>query len=176
MNDFLIPDPDGTGYLSALLRHFADLRDGLHGEVASRFDKEKLFRSAVDLIDDPCRAALHEIDDALLLSTGTIASTGTVPTTDGGLGCTWTLAWPRQVAAGIPPIRIQAFYGRGFHHPHLRGGTVREWPLNVYSAEHASAELPTLRAIIAAELHNLVFMADYRIVPATAAVARGARL
>jgi hypothetical protein len=29
------------------------------------------------------------------------------------------------------------------------------------------AELPTLRVIAAAELHNLVFERDYRIVPAT---------
>ena len=29
-----------------------------------------------------------------------------------------------------------------------------------------AAELPTLRAIAAADLHNLVFQLDYRIVPA----------
>jgi hypothetical protein len=43
---------------------------------------------------------------------------------------------------------------------------VGNWPLNVFSKVDAAAELPTLRAIAAAELHNLVFQADYRIVPA----------
>jgi hypothetical protein len=52
------------------------------------------------------------------------------------------------------------------HHPHLRGATVGVWPLNVFSADDAAAELPTLRAIAAADLHNLVFQSDYRIVPA----------
>jgi hypothetical protein len=30
----------------------------------------------------------------------------------------------------------------------------------------AAAELPTLRAIASADLHNLVFQRDYRIIPA----------
>jgi len=42
-----------------------------------------------------------------------------------------------------------------------------DWPLNVFSDADAAAELPTLRAITAAELHNLVFQRDWRIVPAT---------
>jgi hypothetical protein len=41
-------------------------------------------------------------------------------------------------------------------HPHLRSGTVGDWPLNVYDEEQATAELPTLRAMAAADLHNLV--------------------
>src|SRR6266850_1625106 len=52
----------------------------------------------------------------------------------------------------------------GFHHPHLRGTTVHDWPLNVFSEEDASAQLPILRAIASSDLHNLVFRADYRIV------------
>jgi hypothetical protein len=34
---------------------------------------------------------------------------------------------------------------------------VGDWPLNVLDDEQAAAELPTLRAIAAAEIHNLVF-------------------
>jgi hypothetical protein len=60
----------------------------------------------------------------------------------------------------------------GFHHPHLRGATAGTWPLNVFDDEQARAELPVLRAIAAADLHNLVFQRDFRIVPATT---RGAR-
>jgi hypothetical protein len=43
---------------------------------------------------------------------------------------------------------------------------VGDWPLNVFSDADAATELPTLRAIAAADLHNLVFQRDYRIVPA----------
>ena len=31
----------------------------------------------------------------------------------------------------------------------------------------AAAQLPTLRAVASADLHNLVFQRDYRIIPAT---------
>jgi hypothetical protein len=48
----------------------------------------------------------------------------------------------------------------------LRGATVGYWPLNVFSDADAAAELPTLRAIAGADLHNLVFQSDYRIIPA----------
>jgi hypothetical protein len=108
------------------------------------------------------------MNDALLLGTGTIAATGVSTSPLGGVAATWTLGWPEQDQAGIQPITLQAFYGRGFQHPHLRGGTVGDWPLNVFSDADAAAELPTLRAIAAADLHNLVFQRDYRIVPATA--------
>jgi hypothetical protein len=40
------------------------------------------------------------------------------------------------------------------------------WPLNIFSDADAADELPTLRAIAATDLHNLVFQRDYRIVPA----------
>ena len=154
-------------HLRGLLRHFADLRDGTHGDGAvTREDKEQLFAAAVDLLDRYARQALAEINDSLLLGSGTIEASGVIPATDGGVTATWTLAWPEQEAAGIPPIILEAFFGPGFHHPHLRGRSVGNWPLNVFGKADAAAELPTLRAIAAAELHNLVFQADYRIVPA----------
>lgn len=51
----------------------------------------------------------------------------------------------------VAALTRHLLYGAGFHRPHLRGATVGGWPLN---------------AIDAAALHNLVFRADYRIVPA----------
>ena len=59
---------------------------------------------------------------------------------------------------------LQAYFGGGFHHPHLRGTTVYDWPLNVFCDEDAAAQLPILRAIASSDLHNLVFRADYGIV------------
>jgi hypothetical protein len=50
---------------------------------------------------------------------------------------------------------------------HLRRCLVQLVDCEQISDADAMAELPTLRAIAAAELHNLVFERDYRIVPAT---------
>jgi hypothetical protein len=154
----------------ALLRHFADLRDGHHGDGAvTRQEKERLFATTVALLDPVARRVLADLDADLLLGTGTVGGTGLISASDGGVHALWTLSWAEQVAAGVAPIVLRAHYGIGFHHPHLSGGTVGEWPLNVFDAAQAEAEAPTLRAIASADLHNLVFQADYRIVPATMA-------
>jgi hypothetical protein len=69
-------------------------------------------------------------------------------TTDGGLSAAWSLSWPEQRAAAVQPIVLEAYFGAGFHHPHLRGTTVRDWPLNVFSDEDAAAQLAVLRAML----------------------------
>ena len=151
------------------MRHFADLRDGTHGGVRSRQDKERLFAAAVPLLDPHARQALEEMNTDLLLGTGEVTATGARRSADGGLEAVWALSWPEQLAAGIKPIVIRAYFGPGFAHPHLQSGTVGDWPLNVFDEEQAAAELPTLRALAAADAHNLVFQlgGDVRIIPAT---------
>jgi hypothetical protein len=152
----------------ALLRHFDDLRDGSHGGATSRREKERLLAEAVALLDPYIRQALDEIDADLLLGTGEITAGGVRRSPTAGLSSVWALAWPEQRAARIEPIVIRAYFGIGSPHPHLRGGTVGDWPLNVFDEQQAAAELPTLRTIAAAEIHNLVFQTggDYRIIPA----------
>lgn len=160
-------DP-APAHLTGLLRHFADLRDGTYGDGAvTRADKERLFAATVGHLDPYARQALDEMNHILLLGTGAVTATGVTRSPDGDTGAAWTLGWPEQDEACLPPVTLHAFYGRGFHHPHLRGGTVGDWPLNVFSDTEAAAELPTLRAIATADLHNLVFQRDVRIVPAT---------
>jgi len=155
-------------HLQGLLRHFADLRDGTHGNGAvTRADKDKLFHAAVSFLDRYARQALSELNETLLLASGSISATGVTRTHSGDLSAVWALGWPEQEREGIPPITLEAFFGHNFHHPHLRGATLGDWPLNVFSDADAAAELPTLRAIASADLHNLVFQRDYRIVPAT---------
>jgi hypothetical protein len=156
------PHPE---YTAELLRHFADLRDGTHGGANSRRDKERLFAAAVELLDPHAREPLDEINAELLLGTGEVTATG-VRRGGGGVDAVWALSWPEQRGAGIDPIIIRAFYGAGFLHPHLQGGTVGDWALNVFDEEQAAAEVPTMRAIASADLHNLVFQRDYRIIPA----------
>jgi hypothetical protein len=157
--------PANTG---ALLRHFADLRDGTHGGASSRTDKQRLFAEAVARLDPYARQALSEINADLLLDTGELSATGVRRSAIRGLDAVWALAWPQQQAARIDPMVIRAYFGSGSPHPHLQGGTVGDWPLNVFNEEQAAAELPTLRVIAAAEIHNLVFQTggDSRIIPA----------
>jgi hypothetical protein len=154
-------------YAAALLRHFVDLRDGTHNGATSRPDKERLFTAAVALLDPRARQVLDEINTYLLLDTGEVTATG-VRSGHGGVEAVWALSWPEQQAAGINPIVIRAYYSAGAHHPHLQSGTVGDWPLNVFDEDQAAGELPTLRAMAAADLHNLVFQlgGDTRIIPA----------
>ena len=155
-------------HTAALLRHFADLRDGTHGGVSSRPEKQALYTTAVGLLDRHARQALDEINADLLLRTGELTATGVSSSVSGELDAIWLLSWPEQRATGIDPILIRAYFGAGSPHPHLRGGTVGDWPLNVFNDQQAALELSTLRAIAAAEIHNLVLETggDYRIIPA----------
>jgi hypothetical protein len=105
------------------------------------------------------------MNTTLRLNTGQLTETGLRRTPDGGLSASWALSWPEQRAAGLQPLALQAYFGGGFHHPHLRGTTVQDRPLNVFS-EGAAAQRSILRAIASSDLHNLVYRADYRIVPA----------
>jgi len=160
-------DRPPPGYIGELLRHFADLRDGTHGGAISRRDKEHLFAEAVTLLDPEARQVLDEINTYLLLDAGEVTATG-IRRGRGGVEAVWTLSWREQQAAGINPIIIRAYYSAGAHHPHLQSGTVGDWPLNVFDEDEAAAELPTLRAMASADLHNLVFQlgGDTRMIPA----------
>jgi hypothetical protein len=161
-----MPESTIPAYITSLMRHFEDLRDGTHGGAASREGKEAHFERAVQLLAPVAREVLIEMNTTLLLDTGQLTETGLRRTPDGGLSASWVLSWPEQQAAGLPPLALHAYFGGGFHHPHLRGTTVQDWPLNVFNEEDAAAQRSILRAIASSDLHNLVYRADYRIVPA----------
>ena len=153
--------------LEALTRHFIDLRDGNHFGHVTRTGKETAFGEAVHLLDGPARQVLAEFNDHLLAGTGKIEVTGLHRDQRGGLIASWLLTWPEQRAATLAPISLIATYGAGFHHPHPRGATIGEWPLNVAEPEHAEELVPVLRTIAGADIHNLVFQVggDWRIIP-----------
>ena len=163
-------DDDVPAHARALIRHFVDLRDNTHGGSTGRHDKEDHFARAVELLNPVASQVLREMNTFLLLESGRVAGTGLQRTSDGGLVASWALSWPGQSSVGVSPVVLMAYYGIGFHHPHLRGATVGDWPLNIFSRSDADDQLHLLRAIASAELHNLVFQADYTIVPA---VSRG---
>jgi hypothetical protein len=164
-------DSRSTESTAGLLRHFADLRDGTHGGATSREDKERLFTAEVTLLDPHVQHTLEGINTDLLLGAGEVTFTGVRGSADGGVEAVWALSWPEQQRARVKPVVIRAYYGGGFHHPHLQSGTVGDWPLNVFDDEQAAAEVPTLHAMALADLHNLVFQlgGDWRIVPAVGA-------
>jgi hypothetical protein len=166
-NPELIAEDDNVpAYVRALMRHFVDLRDNTHGGSTGRHDKEDHFARAVELLHPVAGQVLREMNTLLLLESGRITGTGSQRTPDGGLAASWALTWPEQHSAGVSPVVLMAYYGIGFHHPHLRGATVGDWPLNIFTRSDAADQLHLLRAIASAELHNLVFQADYTIVPA----------
>jgi hypothetical protein len=153
---------DPPAHVVGLLRHFRDLRDGTHDGVAARADKEASFARAVTYLAPVARQALHEINDHLLAGTGSVVESGMQRGPEGSWA-SWSLTWPEQQQAGVAAVELRAHFDTGFHHPHLRGATVGEWPLNVFSDEDAVEQLPVLRTIAAADLHNVVFRADYRL-------------
>jgi hypothetical protein len=164
-----LPESAIPAYITSLIRHFEDLRDGTHGGSTTRKDKEAHFEKAVQLLAPIARRVLNEMNTNLLLDTGQLTESGLRRSPDGGMNASWALSWPQQRAAGVEPIVLHAYFGGGFHHPHLRGTTVHDWPLNVFSDEDAAAQLSILRAIASSDLHNLVYRSNYRIVPAVTA-------
>lgn len=156
---------DAEPHLVALRRHAEDLRDRTHAG-GPRAEKELVFQRALEFLDPVARQVLTEVDETLLESTGEIGDTGVTRSAEGSLTRDWTLSWPEQRDAGIAPVTISAWFGSGFHHPHLRGATVHDWPLSVYDQTDAQALVPMLRAIVTADVHNLIFQADWSIIPA----------
>ena len=150
---------------SDCLRSWDRSGDGTHGGAVRRQDKERFSSAAITLLDSHARQVLNEINTDLLLGTGEVTATG-VRRRGGGVEAIWALSWPEQQAARIHPIIIRAYYSAAAHHPHLQAGTAGDWPLNVFDEQQAAAQLPALRAMATADLHNLVFQRDYRIIPA----------
>ena len=116
-----MPESAIPAYITSLIRHFEDLRDGTHGASASRKDKEAHFGKAVQLLAPIARQVLTELNASLLLDTGQLTETGLRRIADGGLNASWALSWPEQRAAGVEPIVLQAYFGGGFHHPIFEG-------------------------------------------------------
>ncbi len=68
-----MPESAIPAYITSLIRHFEDLRDGTHGGSASRKDKEAHFEQEVHLLAPVARQVLSEMNTSLLLDTGQTA-------------------------------------------------------------------------------------------------------
>jgi hypothetical protein len=78
-----MPESAIPTYITSLIRHFEDLRDGTHGGSASQKGKEAHFKKAVQLLAPVARQVLTEMNKSLLLDTGQLTETGLQRTTDG---------------------------------------------------------------------------------------------
>jgi len=88
--------------VTSLIRHFSDLRDGVHGGATSRRDKEARFAEEVDLLAPVATKALGEVNTYLLLDSGTVSATGLRRSADGGMSAAWELSWPEQRNVRVP--------------------------------------------------------------------------
>src|SRR5258707_13984423 len=98
-----MPESAIPAYITSLIRHFEDLRDGTHGGSASRKDKEAHFEKAVQLLAPFARQVLSEMNTSLLLDTGQLTETG--PRRTAGRGSTAASGLSssaQQAAAGEP--------------------------------------------------------------------------
>ncbi len=153
-------------------RHLQDLVTRTFEGAAGWPERVGLFDRAADLLDPVVRAALGQADELFLDRTGTIERRRATPP-DGGVAEHWELSWPRQRSAvgrdggPVPPVQVIALFRRGFSHPHLRGSTAGDWPMQVLDEADAARQAPVVAAIVEAELHQRIFEGRWGVVPRT---------
>ncbi len=152
------------------MRHLADLVARSYEGATSWPDRLTVFRRAVELLDPVVRQVFAEADAIFLENTGEI-SRRSVEQSDGSVGEHWQLSWPRQREAlsrdcgTVAPVQVIAWFRRSFNHAHLRGSTAGDWPLQVTSTDDATRQLPIVRAIVEAELHQRIYEGRYPVMP-----------
>ncbi len=153
-----------------LMRHLADLVARSYEGATSWADRLTVFQQAVELLDPVVRDVLAEADAIFLETTGEVTRRS-VEHNDGSVGEHWELSWPRQREAvsrdggQVPPVQVIAWFRRSFNHAHLRGSVAGDWPLQVTSTDDAARQLPIVRAIVEAELHQRIYEGRYPVMP-----------
>ncbi len=162
---------DGSGSRDEdLLRHLDDLVTRSYESATSWPDRLALFLRAVELLDPVVRAACQHANMTFLESTGEITH-HSVEQDDGSVEAHWELSWPRQREATsrdggpVAPVQVIAWFRRSFNHPHLRGSTAGDWPLQVTTTEDAARQEPIVRAIVEAELHQRIYEGRWPVMP-----------
>src|SRR5260370_8458623 len=102
-----MPESIVPAYITSLISHFEDLRDGTHGGSSSRADKEAHFGKAVQLLAPIARQVLTEMNSKLLLHSGKLTVTGLLRTTDGRLRAPCSLSFPQHPSPGVEPTILQ---------------------------------------------------------------------
>lgn len=154
-----------------------DIRRHVHDLVTRTFEgrsewpeRVALFDRAVQLLDPLVCAVLAEVDELFLDSTGTLTRRR-VEEDDGSVAQRWELSWPRQRSATgrdggpVAPMRVVALFRRSFNHPHLRGSSAGDWPMQVLDEADAVRQEPVVRALVEAELHQRIFEGRWHVLP-----------
>jgi DNA-binding IclR family transcriptional regulator len=157
-----------------LMRHLADLRAVAYEGAVGRDAQQRTFQEAARLLEPVVEEILGELNDRLLLGSGTISKTEAESQADGA-AVSWSLSWPDQRAAivrasGMPlePVSVVARLRPSHIHGHLGGSYFGDWPMQIVSADDARRQAPVVLAIAEAELHQRIFDAggNWRLVPA----------
>lgn len=152
------------------MRHLADLVARRYEGAVSWPDRLMVFHQAVQLLDPVVRQIFAEADAIFLENTGEVTRCS-VGQADGSVGEHWELSWPRQREAlsrdggPVAPVQVIAWFRRSFNHAHLRGSTAGDWPLQVTSPDDATRQIPIVRAIVEAELHQRIYEGRYPVMP-----------
>jgi hypothetical protein len=153
-----------------LMRHLDDLVARRYEGAESWVDRVAVFDRAVELLDPVVREVFTEANTTFLEGTGNVTRYS-VEDSDGSVGEHWELSWPRQREAvsrhggPVGPVQVIAWFRRTFNHAHLRGSTAGDWPLQVTTTDDATRQLPIVRAIVEAELHQKIYEGRYPMMP-----------
>lgn len=156
-----------------IYRHLADLRSRTYEGAREWQDRVAVFRRAVELLDPVVRTVLGEVSQEFLSGTGTVHFR-TGEDRDGGVYAHWEMSWrqqretPGRDGGRVEPIQVMALFGRGSTHPHLRGAVAGMWPCQVISESDAARQVPVLRAIVEAEVHERIAQGSWQVIPSFA--------
>jgi hypothetical protein len=169
------------------LRHAKDLQTRTYEGATSRPERERVFRTAFELVTPVALRVLEDINTFYLENTGELTVRPLANDGQGGLIGGWSLDWPLLKAAtsrftGEPlePLTLFAIFpliptgAMQWTHPHIAmlrsgrpDGIAAAWPLQVTSPEDAERQEPILRVLAEAEFHERTYLADVncRILP-----------
>ena len=156
--------PSVPFWAAQMTRHLDDLRTRSYEGATTREQREAVFGAAVTLVSDTVQRALQAANAGFLDGHGTVAFSGVAPDGSGGAAASWELRWPAQQQTSgrlqpgpVAPVQVIAIFPRGWTHGHLRGRRLGNWPLQVTSASDVAGLEPVIGAIIAAELHEVIY-------------------
>lgn len=163
-----------------LRRHLADLEQNAYEGAQERADRNAVFATAFDLLTPVALAVLDDFNAHVLGGTGTISTIPLAPREGLGLYGTWECSWPEQQQARsrfddtpIPPLQLQAFFPGDFTHGHLMIGRpfyqddpVSCWLMQVTDETDAWRQRHALESMCETQVHELIFTANWRIIPA----------
>lgn len=163
-----------------LRRHLTDLEVDSYEGAHDRGSRNDVFGRAFELLTPVAVSVLEDFNTHVLQGTGEISVHPLASREGLGLYGTWECSWPEQREARsrfdgtpIPPLQLQAFFPGEFTHGHLMIGRpfyedqpVSCWFMQVVDERDAARQRHALEAICETQVHEMIFTANWRIIPA----------